>query len=138
MMRTMLRAVVVVVVTMGLAACGDDSPTASAGNPDEAPVTGSQGDATGPGRSDQGVVEGVVRGADGSTVAGALVVPVPLDDPAPAIPELAVVTDDAGAYTWNLPDGRYELRATKDGTAMGSARVEVAAGEAVVGDIGGP
>ena len=138
MMRTMLKAMMVVVVTMGLAACGDDSGTASAGNPDEVPVTGSQGDATGPGRTDQGRVEGVVRGADGSTLADVLVVPVPLDEPAPAIPELAVVTDDSGAYTWSLPGGRYELRATKDGTAVGSTRVEVAPGETVDGDIGGP
>ena len=119
-----------------LAACGSDGGTAASPEaPDEAPVTGSAGDATGPGPVGRGAVEGVVRAAGGAAVAGVLIVPVPLDDPAPAVPELAVVTDAGGGYRWDLPGGRYQMRAVRDGTVLGSTDVEVAADVTAPGDI---
>lgn len=131
-----MTAVIAVLALVLLAACGSGGGTAaSPEDPDEAPVTGSAGDATGPGPVGRGAVEGVVRAAGGAAVAGVLIVPVPLDDPAPAVPELAVVTDDGGGYRWDLPGGRYEMRAVRDGAVVGSVEVDVAENATASADI---
>jgi hypothetical protein len=56
-----------------------------------------------------GTVAGVVTTTDGRPVPGAAVQVTPRDDPAPAIPEMGVLTGDAGRYEWRLPPGRYQL-----------------------------
>nr|MDT0656580.1 carboxypeptidase-like regulatory domain-containing protein [Micromonospora sp. DSM 115978] len=56
-----------------------------------------------------GTVTGVATTADGRPVSGAAVLVTPLDDPAPAVPELGVLTGVDGRYEWRLPPGRYEL-----------------------------
>lgn len=129
-MMTLVAALVLVLLT----ACGEDGGN-PAGSTDETPVTGSQGDATGPGHANRGVVEGVVRTASGAALPGVLVVPVSLDHPAIAIPELAVVTDARGSYRWDLPGGRYEVRAVQAGAVVGTVEVEVARGRTAGGDI---
>ncbi|HEX5597210.1 MAG TPA: carboxypeptidase-like regulatory domain-containing protein [Micromonosporaceae bacterium] len=63
-----------------------------------------------PARTDtMGTVTGVVTSTTGDPVAGASVRVIPLDQPAPAIPEIGVLTGDAGRYEWRLPPGRYEI-----------------------------
>jgi hypothetical protein len=56
-----------------------------------------------------GTVTGLATTADGRPVVGAAVLVTALDDPAPAVPEIGVVTGAEGRYEWRLPPGRYEL-----------------------------
>lgn len=130
------------VLAVGLAAAallggcgGGDAGVAAGAGDGETPVTGSPGAPTGPGVAGQGSAAGVVRDGSGAVVAGVLVVPVSLDEPANAVPERAVVTGADGTYRWELPAGKYELGALRDGEQLGSTRVEVAAGRTVTADI---
>ena len=74
-----------------------------------------------------GSVAGSVSGPTGQPVAGVLVVPVSLEEPAVAVPERAVVTDQDGRFRWELPAGRYELRLAGAGIS-GSTTVTVRPG----------
>jgi hypothetical protein len=38
-----------------------------------------------------------------------------LDEPAKAIPEIAILTNEQGSYAWPLRPGRYELTPMLDG-----------------------
>lgn len=135
-MRRIPALFVGVAATVLLGGCGGSGSGVAAGAGDgEIPVTGSPGTASGPGAAGHGSVAGAVRTGDGGPLPGVLVVPVSLDDPAVAVPELAVVTDAGGSYRWDLPAGRYELRAVRDGAVLGSTRVEVAAGRPASADI---
>jgi hypothetical protein len=60
----------------------------------------------------RGIVTGRILAADGTPVTGVVVTPRSLDVPAQPVPEMAVVTDARGAYTWSLAPGRYELDIT--------------------------
>ncbi|MER5458029.1 carboxypeptidase-like regulatory domain-containing protein [Micromonospora sp. NPDC002389] len=61
-------------------------------------------------RSDTtGIVTGTAATATGDPVQGAAVLVESLDDPAPAIGEIGVLTGDTGRYEWRLPPGRYEI-----------------------------
>ncbi|QOC93365.1 carboxypeptidase-like regulatory domain-containing protein [Micromonospora craniellae] len=63
-----------------------------------------------PPRSDTtGTVTGTATTAAGDPVRGAAVLVEALDDPAPAIGEIGVLTGDTGRYEWRLPPGRYEI-----------------------------
>ncbi len=69
-------------------------------------------------------VTGVVRDTEGRPVPGANVALASLDQPANAVPEIAVRTDGAGRYQWpaSVPPGRYRVQAT---TSAGTASADV-------------
>ncbi|GAB3850124.1 hypothetical protein GCM10029963_35860 [Micromonospora andamanensis] len=81
-----------------LLAFGGDSPVSDDGPPPP------------PGRTNPtGTVTGTVTTPTGEPVREASVQVAPLDEPAPAIPEIGVLTGDTGRYEWRLPPGRYEI-----------------------------
>ncbi|GIJ06791.1 carboxypeptidase regulatory-like domain-containing protein [Micromonospora andamanensis] len=81
-----------------LLAFGGDTPVSDDGPPPPA------------GRSNPtGTVTGTVTTPTGEPVRSASVQVAPLDEPAPAIPEIGVLTGDTGRYEWRLPPGRYEI-----------------------------
>jgi hypothetical protein len=82
---------------------------------------------------DEGVV-GRIAAEDGRALAGALVVPVPLGSAPPPIPEIAIVSESNGRYTWRLPPGEYEIVVTLEGYQRATRRVAVIAGEVAVLD----
>lgn len=59
--------------------------------------------------SGRGVVTGRVRTMTGAPVVNATVQVRSLDTPPVPVPELVVVTDDGGWFTWPLAPGRYEV-----------------------------
>ena len=73
-------------------------------------------------------VDGKVTDEAGRPVTAALVTPTSLDTPSKAIPEVAVFTDDEGAYSWVLPAGRYRITVTADGYHEASGETDVPAG----------
>ena len=106
---------------------GTEGPAAAASAPVEAPASPRAGSGAGQdGASQGGASQGVVRDASGDPVAGVMVSAVSLATPRQAVPELAVMSDRDGRYSWPavLSPGPYELRAeTPDGPAV--ARVQV-------------
>ncbi len=70
-----------------------------------------------------GTVRGVVTDHEGRPVPRATVVVV--DGTAP-VPEIALVTDDAGRFGLKLPRGRFTLEAQGEGGAKGQTIIEVA------------
>ncbi len=79
---------------------------------------------------------GVVRNASGGPVAGVTVSASSLDTPTKGVPELAVMSNSAGRYSWPavLAPGTYELRAeTPDGPSV--ARVEIRTGATTTADL---
>ncbi|WBB47475.1 carboxypeptidase-like regulatory domain-containing protein [Verrucosispora sp. WMMA2044] len=77
---------------------GGDDPVSDDGPP---PPPGST--------SPAGTVTGTVTTPAGEPVRQAPVQVTALDEPAPAIPEIGVLTGDTGRYEWRLPPGRYEI-----------------------------
>ncbi|NOT53034.1 MAG: carboxypeptidase regulatory-like domain-containing protein [Deltaproteobacteria bacterium] len=74
------------------------------------------------------VVEGVqgrVTDTKERPVVGALITPTSHDVPSPAIPEIAILTDDEGHYVWHLSPGQYTLTVSADGYAPAAQRVTV-------------
>jgi carboxypeptidase family protein len=130
--RAALLAVTLLAVTL-LAACGQ-RPTAPAGDeppPDDTAAAHEQTVTHTPG-TDQApamgsAVAGQVVDAAGRPVAGAMVQPRSLDQPAKPVPELAVVTDGQGNFVWTLPPGRYELAARHGGRTSPPVQVDVTA-----------
>lgn len=80
-------------------------------------------------------LSGSVRDEAGKPVVGAMVVPRSLQRPGPAIPELAILTDDSGRYAWPLPPGSYELVVTADGHQVAQRRGSVTEGTLTTLDI---
>jgi hypothetical protein len=74
----------------------------------ESPVSGGSPSSSGVVAS---AVHGIVLGAGGRPVDGAVVVAVSTDEPAQAVPELVVVTGPDGRFEWPLRPGRYRLGA---------------------------
>src|ERR671915_410348 len=60
-------------------------------------------------------VTGQIKDNDGSAVAGATVLASSLEPDGPAIPEIAIVSDESGRYEWPLRPGRYQLTAVAEG-----------------------
>ncbi|MEV4628074.1 carboxypeptidase-like regulatory domain-containing protein [Micromonospora sp. NPDC049523] len=107
-----------------LSACAQpgEAPGAAGGPGGDSPISaadraGDSGRAT-----NRGTVTGRVLAADGSPVAGVAVAPKSLDDPARAIPELVVTTDETGTFRWSLEPGRYEFQAQPAAGAAVSGR----------------
>ncbi|HVQ95098.1 MAG TPA: carboxypeptidase-like regulatory domain-containing protein [Mycobacteriales bacterium] len=71
-----------------------------------APVSGASASTAPP---TWGTVSGLVTDGAGRPASGVLIVPAAADPDTPAVPELAVLTDSAGRYTWRLSPGRYTL-----------------------------
>ncbi|WP_329108824.1 carboxypeptidase-like regulatory domain-containing protein [Micromonospora sp. NBC_01699] len=108
--RVLVSAVFVVAV---LSACAQpaDAPGAAGGPGGDSPISASDPPADSGQATNRGTVTGRVRAADGSPLAGVAVHPKSLDNPANAIPELLVTTDEAGTFRWTLAPGRYEFQA---------------------------
>lgn len=100
----------------GCAAAGTDSPD-----------TPRSSDESAEGMITQGIT-GTVTRTDGSPVAGAFIAASSLDRPAPPIPEIAILTNEAGRFTWPLQPGRYRLTALVDGEEIGTATAAVTPG----------
>jgi hypothetical protein len=72
---------------------------------------------------------GSVRDESGKAVVGALVTPRSLQAAGgPAIPELAILSDEAGRYAWPLHPGPYELTVTAEGYEPARRRGDVTQG----------
>lgn len=56
---------------------------------------------------------------------GVVVLAKSLDKPAPAIPDIAIVTNANGSYFWSLPPGNYELTFLQDGRKLTTRRAVV-------------
>lgn len=105
---------------LGSMACGADAPAVSSGHRTAAPSARPQ------------VTEGFagrVVDESGRAVQGALIVPRSLGPTGPAIPELAVLSDEAGRFEWPVPAGTYEVLVTADGHRSASREVSVAKGK---------
>ncbi|WP_018353454.1 carboxypeptidase-like regulatory domain-containing protein [Longispora albida] len=119
-MRVLVLGTVILLV---LAGCTKERPTSS---DDPSPrVSGSPM---------SGTVTGRVLDS-GRPVAEVSVRPEPLFTPAPAIPELLVVTDAEGRYVWSLPAGRYRMTARLGERSAQPVDVTVVAGETVTADL---
>ncbi|MFK3980721.1 carboxypeptidase-like regulatory domain-containing protein [Micromonospora sp. NPDC050397] len=106
-----------------LSACaqpGTDSVGSAGGPGGDSPVSASSQPADPGNSTNRGTVTGRVTNADGAAVPGVVVQPKSLDDPARAIPELVVTTDDKGVFRWVLEPGRYEFRTQPSGSDPGS------------------
>lgn len=97
--------------------------------------TSDQGNSGG-GNRQAATVTGRVLDPAGQPVVGAVVVPQSKDTPPQALPELAALTDDTGAYRWTLPPGRYTLTAHYEhNTPTISAPLTIGPGQALVVDL---
>ena len=105
---------------MVLVACGGDESSSAGG----ATSNVSGGDTGGAIHG----VHGSVEGPDGKPIAGAFMQPKSLDDPANAIPEIAVLSGEDGRYEWSLTPGEYSITASKDGYKSRTQRTRVAVG----------
>ena len=116
MPRLVLLAAAVVLLT----GCGGGD----AGGDPNGPVSGS-------GSAPASVVSrvgGTVRDGAGRPVPGALVVPRPADPGTPGVPEIAVLSDAGGRFSWPLRPGSYELAAQLGERRSAPVAVAVRAG----------
>jgi hypothetical protein len=77
-----------------------------------------------------GIVEGLsgrVTTHAGAPVVGALIQPRSLDGD--AVPEMAVVTEDDGGYSWTLGPGRYEVSVSAEGFTRATKPATVRKGQ---------
>ena len=93
------------------------------------PAQSSDHGGSGPGLQ-EGVV-GQVTTSDGRPVKGAFVQPRSLGDPSPRIPEIAILTDTEGRYTWPLFPGTYEISVSAEGYRREVKQVAVETGQVV-------
>lgn len=91
----------------------------------DSPVSDSDAPAPDPIQSTH--VVGTVTGADGAPAARVQVHVEPLGG-APAVPDIAVITDESGAYRWTLPPGQYRLSPLAPGNVAQAVEVTVQPG----------
>jgi len=105
------------------------APVLAAGCHDrDRPVTnGGDAATTASPAASQGISEGIEGRvtASGQPLAGVSVQPRSLDEPATAIPEMAVVSMDDGQYQWTLRPGEYEITFVLDGYQPATRQVTV-------------
>lgn len=94
----------------------------------ERPVTSDDRNQTRAGIT-RGVV-GRVTAADGRPVWNAWIQARSLDRPSPPIPDIAVLTNTDGWYTWPLSPGTYELLVSAEGYQRATKRITVGASAA--------
>jgi hypothetical protein len=80
-------------------------------------------------------VRGRVIAADGRPLRDVFVQATSLDRPAPAIPDIAITTDQAGNYFWALLPGRYSLTFFHQGRRLTSRDVGVRRNEVTPLDV---
>ena len=97
---------------------------AGCADPDRPVTNGNDATVAGQGTSEGEGVEGQVTAA-GQPLAGVSVQPRSLDEPATAIPEMAVVSEDDGQYRWTLRPGEYEITFVLDGYQPATRKVTV-------------
>lgn len=114
-------------LAIGGAAIGGCVPVDPSHRPTQAPDIGASPAATTAALT-QGL-SGSVRDESGKPLVGALVVPRSLQSAGPAIPELAILSNEAGRYAWPLPPGLYELAVTADGYEPARRRGDVTQGK---------
>ena len=83
------------------------------------------GDANAAGRGIAEGVEGRVTAPGQKPLAGVSVQPRSLDEPAAAIPEMAVASEDDGQYHWSLRPGEYEISFALEGYQPATRKVTV-------------
>jgi hypothetical protein len=88
-------------------------------------------DQSGPGPDVRQGVAGRVTTSDHLPVKGAFIQPRSLDDPSPPIPEIAILTDDEGRYTWPLLPGNYLISVSVEGCQRASKHVAIESGQVV-------
>lgn len=66
----------------------------------------------------------------GAPIEGASVTVESLDDPPSAIPEMAVMTNGAGQFSWPLPEGTYKVTVLSPAGARKSRTATVQQGKA--------
>ena len=76
-----------------------------------------------------GVVEGQVRSADGQPISEVQILARPVGTVIAPLPERLPITDDQGAYRWELPGGTIELTAYKTGFTAAVQTVDVVPGQ---------
>ena len=74
-------------------------------------------------------VAGRITNDKGNAIEGARVAAASLDPNGPAIPEIAIVSDEDGRYEWALRAGRYKLTVVADGYERASKDVVVSGGK---------
>lgn len=110
------------------------SAAAAEGANQERPVS-SEGQSAG--ATTQQGIGGRVTGPSGAPIANVFVQASALDGPR-AIPDIAVMTDSAGKYVWNLAPGRYRLTFMRDGRELAQREVIVRPNELTALDLAVP
>jgi hypothetical protein len=77
-------------------------------------------------------IVGHVRTQSGEPLHGIVVLAESLDPGGRAIPELAISTDPAGRFFWELEPGRYRLAFVRDGRRLATREVTVPAEQRTV------
>jgi hypothetical protein len=95
-------------------------------NPDQ-PISSSAAGETAPVGITEGVVGRLVT-PSGGPVAGARITAQSLDRPAGPVPEIAILSDTDGRFTWPLRPGRYRLAAVVEGREIAAATATVERG----------
>lgn len=92
--------------------------------PDRPVTNGGDGTPSGAGGMTEGI-EGRVTAPGTEPLEGVAVRPRSLDQPAAAIPEMAVVSEPDGHYSWRLSPGEYEIAFALEGYQPAAQRVTV-------------
>jgi hypothetical protein len=100
-------------------------PDRHAPDPPDAPDHPESSDGAAPGDGIHEGVEGRVTAPGPKPLEGVAVRPRSLDEPAAAIPEMAVVSEDDGHYSWTLRPGEYEISFVAAGYRPATRRVTV-------------
>lgn len=107
----------VLIILVGVEGCGDRNQ----------PVSSDNG-----GRTGQDIVEGVrgrVLAPNGSPIIDAFIQARSLDVPANPVPDLGVLTQKEGWYSWPLSPGTYSITVSAMGYQPASRSVRVEAGQ---------
>jgi len=86
-----------------------------------------RGGSNGENKKVEGVAGQITDTVVGRGIARAVVQPKSLDDPSPPIPEIAILSNGEGRYTWRLVPGNYEISVSVAGYKGATKRVTVKA-----------